>query len=62
MENKVKYLMDNPIRKEISSVYDIERMGLDNQSYLVEYSDNTLEKVSVRHLKKHHLQTYVEFL
>lgn len=48
--------------KEVSQIYDIEKLGLDNQYYLVEYTDNTMEKVSTRFIKQYFLSSYVQFL
>ncbi len=34
-------------------------MGLENKSYLVEFTDGTMEKLSAKYIKKHYLESYV---
>lgn len=48
--------------KQINQIYDIEKMGIENQSYLVEFIDNSMERLTVKYLKQHYLASYVEFL
>jgi hypothetical protein len=53
--------MNSPFfhKKRVHQIYDIEKMGVDNQSYLVEFIDNTMERLSVKYIKENYKESYV---